>query len=441
MKSRILVSDDDNITAHLIISTLEKEGFQVLRAMDGEQCLQLAHAEVPELIVLDLMIPKMHGLEVLKALRADPATSSIGVIVCSAKDYKTEMAQARELGTFDFMSKPIPTTELLAMVKRYFADASAYGESAMSTTTSSVITEEEVFRPRQRTDNGSFRLWGTRGSIPVSGPQYSRHGGNTSCMEIVCGDDRIIFDAGSGVRELGLSLMADPPRKIHLFITHTHWDHIQGFPFFAPTFVPGFEIDVYAPPNVDKDIESIFRGQLDRAYFPIQMEDMQAKFKFKILGEEVVKIGDVRVEWEYTLHPGATVGYKVDIRGKSLAYIPDNEFLKGYLGPPDRAPGQDAGSVHAQTIDFLKGVNVLIHEAQYTAEEYADHIGWGHSSVPNVCVLAKSAEVGKWIAIHHDPTHSDDFLQNKLNLTRQILRDLGSSIVVEHGYDGMMDYL
>lgn len=205
--------------------------------------------------------------------------------------------------------------------------------------------------------------------------------------------------------------------------------------------MPGFEIDVYAPPNVDKDIESIFRGQLDRAYFPVQMEDMQAKFEFKILGEEEVRIGDVQVEWVHTLHPGATVGYKVDIKGKTLAYIPDNEFLKGYLGPPDRVPGQDLDSVHARLIDFLKGVDVLIHEAQYTAEEYADHIGWGHSSVPNACVLAKLAEVGKWIAIHHDPTHSDNFLQDKLSLTRQILRDLGSSIVVVHGYDGMMDYL
>lgn len=142
MKPRILVSDDDNITAHLILSTLEKDGYQVLRAMDGEQCLQLAHAEVPELIILDLLMPKMHGLEVLKALKADPATADIGVIVCSAKDYKTEMAQARELGTFDFLSKPIPTTELMAMVKRYFADASAHGESAMPTTTASAPTEE-----------------------------------------------------------------------------------------------------------------------------------------------------------------------------------------------------------------------------------------------------------------------------------------------------------
>ena len=301
--------------------------------------------------------------------------------------------------------------------------------------------DKTVFNPKQRAEHGYFRLWGTRGSIPVSGPDYIRHGGNTSCMEIGCGDDRIIFDAGSGIRELGLSVMSDPPRKIHLFITHTHWDHIQGFPFFLPSFVSGFEIDVYAPPHADKDIESIFRGQLDRAYFPIQMDDMQAKFEFKILGDETVQIGDVKIDWEYTLHPGATVGYRVDIKGKTLAYIPDNEFLKGYLGPPDQAPEQAVDSVHAQLLKLLNGVDVLIHEAQYTSEEYADKIGWGHSSVANACILAKLAEVGRWIAIHHDPTHSDEFLQGKLNLTRQVLRDLGCPIEVMHGYDGMMDYL
>ena len=254
MKPRILVSDDDNITAHLIISTLEKAGYQVIRAMDGEECLQLARAEMPELIILDLLMPKVHGLEVLKELQADSATADIGVIICSAKDYKTEMAQARELGTFDFLSKPIPTKDLLAMVQRYFVDANVEGESAMTTDTATPAVAT-VFRPQQRADHGYFRLWGTRGSIPVSGPNYARHGGNTSCMEIGCGADRIIFDAGSGIRELGLSVMADPPRKIHLFITHTHWDHIQGFPFFVPSFVPGFEIDVYAPPNIEYRVD------------------------------------------------------------------------------------------------------------------------------------------------------------------------------------------
>ena len=440
MKPHIIVSDNDNTSAHLITAILGEEGYRVSRAVDGAECLQLARAEAPDLIILDLLIPRIHGLAVLKELKADPTTDDIGVIICSAKAYKTEMDQARALGIFAFLSKPIPTGELSAMVGRYFDDAGAQMERA-TTATAAVPAEMEVFQPEQHADHGCFRLWGTRGSIPVSGPQYARHGGNTSCIEIINGADRIIFDAGSGIRELGLAVMAEPPCKIHLFITHTHWDHIQGFPFFVPAFVPGFEIDVYAPPNIDKDIESIFRGQLDRAYFPVQMEDMQARFEFKTLGAAPVEIGDVRVDWEHTLHPGATAGYKVDIAGKTLAYVPDNEFLKGYLGPPAQALEQEFGSIHAHLVEFLRGVDVLIHEAQYTADEYADHVGWGHSSVINACVLAVTAEVGRWIVTHHDPTHSDDFLQEKLSLARQIVSDLGGSVIVDDGYDGLIDFL
>ena len=215
MKPHILVSDVDNTSAHLITSILDKEGYRVSRVIDGAECLELARAEAPDLIILDLLIPKIHGLEVLEELKADPTTDDIGVIICSAKDYKTEMDQARELGIFDFLSKPIPTGELSAMVGRYFDNAGAQAERATNAT-AAVPVGAEIFQSEQRADHGCFRLWGTRGSIPVSGPQYARHGGNTSCMEIIRGADRIILDAGSGIRELGLAVTAEPPSKIHL---------------------------------------------------------------------------------------------------------------------------------------------------------------------------------------------------------------------------------
>ncbi len=301
--------------------------------------------------------------------------------------------------------------------------------------------EAPVFHPQMRPERALFRLWGTRDSVPVSGPKYMRHGGNTSCVEVVNGDERIIFDAGSGIRELGLSLLADPPCKLHLFITHTHWDHIQGFPFFAPAFIPGYEISVYAAPNIDQDLESIFRGQLDRAYFPVQMEDMQAQINFNYLGEEPVRIGDMEVSWEYTFHPGATVGYKVALADKTLAYVPDNEFLQGYLGPPLATLDAEQTAMHSKLLGFLQGVDVLLHEAQYAQDEYPSHIGWGHTSLVNACILAKLSNVSRWVVIHHDPSHADDFLQTKLSLKRQILGDLGCSVRVECGYDGMVGYL
>ena len=301
---------------------------------------------------------------------------------------------------------------------------------------------ESVFQHRLRTSAGICRLWGTRGSIPVPEPQFVWHGGNTSCMSIEHGEHRIVFDAGSGIRQAGLALMEDGPRKIHLFITHTHWDHIQGFPFFEPTYVPGFEITVYGAEGFGKDLKSIFRDQLDQDYFPVQMEEMAAKLEFEHLGSEPIRIGDMQISWEFTQHPGATLAYQVEIAGKRIAWVPDNEFLKGYTGSPfelDR--DSDLVIDYEAIIRFLTDVDVLFHECQYTQEEYLKKIGWGHSSVPNACSLVKLCNARRWIVIHHDPMHNDEFLQRKLNLTRQLVHDLGHGIEVSHGFDGWCEYL
>jgi len=439
-RARILVAEDDRTTSFLIASMLANEHYETICAKDGEECLEMVHSMRPQLLILDLMMPKVHGLDVLKQLRGDERTRNMGVIICSAKDYKTENEQARELGTYEFLSKPFSKDELLDMVQRFFERDSADGEASVSTALPTAAAAD-TFRPQVKKENGTYVLWGTRGSIPVSGPQYVRHGGNTSCLEFCHGNERILFDAGSGMREVGLSLAADPPCKLHLFITHTHWDHIQGFPFFAPAYISGYDIAVYAPPNIDQDLESIFRGQLDRAYFPVQMEDMQARFEFNYLNEEPVQIGDMTINWEYAFHTGSTVGYKVEVGGRRLVYMPDNEFLKGYLGPPLSGLDREVETIHRRLIDFCSDVDVLLHEAQYTHDEYSEKIGWGHTSIANACTLVKLSGVHKWIIIHHDPAHADDFLEDKLNLTRQVLRDLDCDVEVFHGYDRQVGYL
>ena len=308
--------------------------------------------------------------------------------------------------------------------------------------TDSMEQQSILYRPELNPDKGKFTLWGTRGSIPCSGSSYVRYGGNTSCFEFAVGDERIVFDAGSGIRELGQSLTSSAgPRKIHLFITHTHWDHIQGFPFFLPAYLAGYELNVYAAPRAEHDLESIFRGQLDRAYFPVQMEDMQAKLVFNYLENSPIRIGDVEINWEYTFHPGATVAYKITHAGQNLVYSPDNEFLKGYLGPIVGELNRDWQEEYRTFLDFRRDVDVLIHEAQYSVDEYESKIGWGHTCVHNACSLAHIADVKRWIVIHHDPSHSDDKLDAKLNLTRQMLRDLNSDVIVDHGYDHMETYL
>lgn len=440
---RVLVADDVKVIAQSISWALEEAGYETAIASDGEQCLELARSFDPHLIILDLMMPKLHGIEVLKRLKADPARRDIAVIVCTVKGFRTEIGRAKQLGVSDLIIKPFEPEDLVAKVKKNLSSRRIY---PMDTGKFLLLPDSETEGPSYRPDldasGGLFQLWGTRGSIPISGPEYIRHGGNTSCMSLEYGDDLIVLDAGSGIRNLGLALAAGPPRKVHLFITHTHWDHIQGFPFFAPSFIPGFEITIYGAKGFNKNLESLFRGQFDPDYFPIQMENMDAALNFVYLGDTPIRIGDVKISWEFTQHPGATLCYKLELPHKTIAWAPDNEIFQGYMGPPEKIPDhRELISLYQPMIDFLTDTDVLVHEAQYLPEEYPATVRYGHSSVPNACFLAKITRSKRWIVVHHDPNHGDDFLRDKLNLTRQILTSLDHQGHVIHGFDGLIEYL
>ena len=432
---RILVADDVASMAGLIEHLLSRQGYKVATVEDGAQCLEKVQTFSPSLIILDLILPKVHGMEVLRRLKSDPKTAGIGVIMCTAKQFKPDQDQALELGAFAVLLKPFNKEELFELVRRF------YEGLASTKTTKGTEKVGEEYIPSIDKDVSFFHLWGTRGSTPVSGQRYVRHGGNTSCLEVGKGNESIIVDAGTGIRDLGNELVHKGPRKVHILITHTHWDHIQGFPFFAPAYIPGFEIVVYGVPTFKKDLKSVFTGQLDRDYFPVQFGDMQAKIEFCLLEEPPLRLGKFDIYWEYTHHPAATVGYKFVMEGKSLAYVSDNEFLYGYLGDPGAiALDSTLLTPYQRLVDFLQNVNVLIAEAQYTNEEYRTKIGWGHSSLSNACALASMARVKRWVVSHHDPTHSDDFLAEKLNLNRAIMRRLNHSIEVVDAYDGMKEY-
>lgn len=439
---RVLVADDVKVIAQSISWALEEAGYRTAIASDGEECLTLAKSFDPHAIILDLMMPKVHGIEVLRRLKADPQTKNIAVIVCTVKGFRTEIGRAKQLGVSDLIIKPFEAADLVAKVAKALTRQVAPMDTAKFLVHRETRAEVAAFEPVLDSGGGSFQLWGTRGSIPISGPQYIRHGGNTSCMSLEHGDDMIIFDAGSGIRDLGLALAAAGPRRLHLFVTHTHWDHIQGFPFFAPAFTPGFEIIIYGAKGFNKNLESLFRGQFDPDYFPIQMENMDAKLEFVYLDEGPIRIGDLSVSWAFTQHPGATLGYKIELPNARLAFVPDNEIFQGFMGPPEMIPeDRELLSLYQPMIDFLRGMDVLIHEAQYTAQEYGETVHYGHSSVPNACYLAKITEARRWIVVHHDPGHSDDFLRDKLNLTRQLLDGLGHPGHVVNGYDGLIEYL
>jgi phosphoribosyl 1,2-cyclic phosphodiesterase/CheY-like chemotaxis protein len=438
-KGRILIGESVRQTSSRMREALQTAGYDVDEAADGEECLAKARAHRPNLVLLNIQLPKLHGIEVLKELRADPATAGLGVIVCTAKDYKTDHIEAAVLGVHDYLVLPFESETLIERVGAFFT---APASSNVPGVTQHPISESNAFVAKFDEWGNRYSLWGTRGSTPTPGSRFLRHGGNTSCFCVTYGQEKFVFDAGSGIRELGAEIMRGKRRKIHLFITHTHWDHIQGFPFFVPAYVPGFEITIWGAELFGKDLRSVFRGQLDRDYFPVQMEDMNSNLDFRHLPDGPIAIGDAKVMWEYSQHPGATVGYKIEVGGVRIAWVPDNEFLQAYTGDPAAITRQDPlVTPYRKMIQFLKDADLVIHEAQYTSEEYAGKIGWGHSSVANACMLMKFAGVRRWIITHHDPSHDDDFLERKLALTRKILRDIGHECQVTNAYDGMTEYL
>jgi diguanylate cyclase (GGDEF)-like protein len=249
-----------------------------------------------------------------------------------------------------------------------------------------------------------IRFWGTRGSIAAPGDRTTRYGGNTACVEVRAADGTVIvLDCGTGARELGQQLIGTMPSpvRLHLFIGHTHWDHIQGFPFFTPAFLPGAELNVYAPHGFQRSLEEAMAGQMEYAYFPVKLRDLRSRIHFTELEEGFFRVGDVLVETQYLNHTAPTIAYRLSNGGTTVAYVTDHEpFWK----PADGVLHHPGDQRH---VAFLRGADLLIHDAQYTEAEYADRVGWGHSPVDYAVDVALAAGARRLALFHHDPTHDD----------------------------------
>jgi len=248
------------------------------------------------------------------------------------------------------------------------------------------------------------RFWGTRGSIAVPGEKTSQYGGNTSCVEVRAADGTlIVLDCGTGARELGQHLLRsiEGPLRLHLFIGHTHWDHIQGFPFFAPAFLPGTELNVYAPAGFQRRVEDAIAGQMQYSYFPVTLRDLRSRVHFTALEEGFFRIGDVLVQTQCLNHTAPTLAYRVSSDGATVAYVTDHEPFWKPTGRAFRHPGDQ------RHLSFLEGADLIIHDAQYDEEEYAGKVGWGHSTVEYATDIALAAGSSRLALFHHDPAHDD----------------------------------
>ncbi len=267
------------------------------------------------------------------------------------------------------------------------------------------------------------RFWGTRGSIAKPGANSLRYGGNTSCVEVQTAETLVVLDCGTGAYELGQALeRTGSGERGHLLIGHTHWDHIQGFPFFEPLFFPSGRWDVYAPAGRGREVEAALAAQMSYQYSPITMDALNADVRLRDLGEGTFEIGDIRVTTQYLNHPALTLGYRLEAEGATLVYATDHEphSLHPCGGTPGTPPVHHEDRRHVR---FLEGADLLIHDAQYTLEDFPDKTGWGHTPTDRAVDYAMLARATRLALFHHDPARTDEGIDRVCELAR----DLGAS--------------
>jgi phosphoribosyl 1,2-cyclic phosphodiesterase len=282
------------------------------------------------------------------------------------------------------------------------------------------------------------QFWGTRGSIPSPGPRTVRYGGNTPCVEVRTPEGwLVILDGGTGIRELGRTLIEranGAPIRGDLFLTHAHWDHIQGIPFFAPIFQRGNHFTIWGSKSLETSIDRVVRGQMSPVVFPVTFEELDATIDFRHLAEgETCSGTGYEVTAMEVRHPGGALAYRFAEPGKksgSLVYVSDNELGNAErYGPPN--------GWREKLVEFARGASVLIHDTTYTTEEYDHHRGWGHSTYREGVVLALEAEVGTLVLFHHEPRRTDDELDQRTDECRALVKERGGSLKVVAAAEGL----
>jgi len=430
---RVLIIEDDANQREILALFIRESGWEVLEAPNGEAGILAAQSAKPELIFCDLLMQGLNGFQVCRTLRADPALKNTHIVVTSGRVFEADRAAALEAGANDYLQKPVALNRIQQVL-----DSLAPAKPA----------EHPVPTPERSTPNAAgtlVRFWGVRGSIPTPGPETVRYGGNTSCVEIRAEGQLLILDAGTGLRALGRRLMkefADRPLEMNLLLSHTHWDHIQGLPYFAPLYRPSSRLRVFGYEGARSSLSAVLSSQMESPFFPVGLQDVPSQFEIEELRAMNFNVGPVRIDAWFANHPGICVGYRLTTRSATLAFFPDNEppsrqqRARAKAGAPQETSTAYADGEEARWVEFLKDVDVLIMDSQYTADEYARHVGWGHGCVDDVVRLALAANVGRLFLFHHDPDHSDDEIDVMLDAARRQVGSSGGRLEVEAACEG-----
>jgi len=274
-------------------------------------------------------------------------------------------------------------------------------------------------------------LWGTRGSVPAPGPRTVKYGGNTACIEVQLSDGtEIILDAGTGIRALGQKLVSEGvKRPIFLLMSHAHWDHVHGFPFFRPAYQKGWQIHVGGWSHSIQAIKNLMYQQMDGLSFPVEFGELKADVSFMDLGDSAAQIEMAVLQLGMCSHPGGCSCFRISAEGsQTLMHITDNELS---------APGRDNRARRRALVNLCGGVDVLIHDAQFLPAEMPHYVGWGHSSHEDAIELAAEAGVKRLLLFHHDPDRTDRQVDEIARQAREYIAQRGYDLLCEPSREGM----
>ena len=427
----VLIIEDDADGRRALAKLFSLTDWKVFEAADGDSGVEIALQNRPEVILCDLLMPKSNGFQVCRTIREQLQPTKI--IVVSGRDYAVDRASALDAGADEFLLKPVTWEVLRESIDRLLTKVPQRPRATTSA--------EELGSVPPR-----IKLWGVRGSLPVPGPSTNRYGGNTSCVEVRADGEIIVLDAGTGIRGLGIALekeLGPGTITLTLLISHTHWDHIQGLPFFPPIYNSKNLIRIRGYEGARAGLGAILAAQMETPFFPVSLHELPSHLAIEELKDMEFDIGKVKVAAKFVNHPGICAGYRLFTSGGSIAYIPDNEPyepLKVQIAEKDGIDEKEARNFadveRAKMVEFLRDCDVAILDTQYTDEEYKRYVGWGHSPLSGTVQLALDANVKRLLLFHHDPSHDDDMMDRIVEQARELVKKSGKTMAVEGAHEG-----